>query len=99
MLKLQSYQNQSEANKQALRELISDVMDSIESPVCGQYRFGVAITDDGMKVVCLNFHTMPDLHVAVTLPAHSVWDKEAMIDYIIDRYDDCYKIENYLSNP
>ena len=96
---LQSYQKLSKADKKALRDLISEVMDNITEPVCGTYRFGVAITEDGMKVECLNFKRMTELHVAVQLPAHSVFVKEDMIDYIIDRYETFYEAENWYSNP
>lgn len=90
---LESYKSQSKVNQKKVRDLISDLMGSLP-PVCGTYRFGLAITEDEIEVVCLNFKRMTDPHVAVQLPAHSEYDKEDAIDYIINEYEALYQWEN-----
>lgn len=93
---LEGFKIQSVADQQTFRKMVKELLE-VQPPVCGQYLFGLAITEDEMKVVCLNRKVMPDEHVAINLPTGCSTLDDA-VDYLIDQYDRWYKAENYYNH-
>lgn len=94
---LEGFKNQSIADQQTFRKMVKELLEAQHTPVFGQYRFGLAITEDEMEVVCLNRKVMPDEHVAINLPTGCPTLDDA-VDYLIDQYDRYYKAENYYNH-
>lgn len=90
---LQAFKNQSVVDQQTFKTMVKELLE-VQPPVCGKYRFGLAITEDEMEVVCLNRKVMPGEHVAINLPTGCPTLDDA-VDYLIDQYDRWYKAENY----
>ena len=90
---LEGFKSQSVADQQTFKTMVKELLE-VQPPVCGKYRFGLAITEDEMEVVCLNRKVMPGEHVTINLPTGCPTLDDA-VDYLIDQYDRWYKAENY----